>query len=45
MKSEIGSKLQEIADIEAKNQRIYQELSEAQETHKFKNKIKIAKIL
>ena len=38
MKSEIGNKLQEIADIESKNQRIYQELSEAQETHKL-NKI------
>ena len=32
MKSEI--KLQDIAEIETKNQRIYQELSEAQETHK-----------
>lgn len=34
MKSEIGIKLQDIAEIETKNQRIYQELSEAQETHK-----------
>ena len=35
MKAEIGIKLQDIAEIESKNQRIYQELSEAQETHKF----------
>ena len=34
MKNEIGVKLQEIAESEQKNQRIYQELSEAQETHK-----------
>jgi hypothetical protein len=33
MKAEIGAKLQEIAEIESKNQRIYRELSEAQETH------------
>jgi hypothetical protein len=34
LKNEIGKRLMEIADLEADNQRIYQELSDAQENYK-----------
>lgn len=33
MKAEIGDKLKEMAEIEAKNQQVYESLSEAQESH------------
>lgn len=34
MKAEMGIKLQEIADLEAKNRDILKQLTEAQETHR-----------
>lgn len=34
MKEEMGQKYKEIADLEANNQAIYEELSNAQQTHR-----------